>query len=233
MPVADTVSCGIAVIAWVCQHPRLMRLGGAMDADVEALLRALATRNAPLHWAEATVLVNRDAFARARDAGLLRHILQDTVLTQAGRAAVGAADYAAHDPVTWPAESRERLYLSGYCHVLALALHDLSGFPIVLLRDRRMKGRDGAAGVLHVFVEAPDSCCYDIDGLTSRARMLADTKAKSPVFQAIARDELAAFVGEYGHLVRYDEEDVTCARGVAVSLGLLGSHAPSLAEVRR
>jgi hypothetical protein len=58
--------------------------------DIQRLLRDLAARDAPMHWTEASALVSDDAWAKVRDDGLVRFILQYCVLSEAGRIAAGA-----------------------------------------------------------------------------------------------------------------------------------------------
>jgi hypothetical protein len=83
----------------------------------------------------------------------------------------------------------------------------------VALRDRHQLARDGSPGVVHAFVQSPGGICYDADGRKDRAGIIADTCAAAPSFHVLGgRDGLAPFVGNFGHLAEFCDEDVEAAR---------------------
>jgi hypothetical protein len=55
----------------------------------------------------------------------------------------------------------ERLFTERYCEVLAKALHERTGWPIVVVSD----GPDGVVGWLHAAVRRPDGMIVDIEGV--------------------------------------------------------------------
>src|SRR5512132_4409621 len=74
-------------------------------------------------------------------------------------------------PVTTGANSRdtERVFTRGQCHSLAFALHELTGWPVVLLcYDEDLNVLDAAVGDPyswgHAVVRRPDGLLVDING---------------------------------------------------------------------
>jgi hypothetical protein len=60
------------------------------------------------------------------------------------------------------------VYAGGRCYELALALHETTGWPIVLLTDVAVDDWDGPS--YHVAVRMPDGALLDILGRDSRFR---------------------------------------------------------------
>lgn len=187
-------------------------LSGAAMALLEEIRRAPHGLTLDVHSRD--VETGRAA-VEAAQRGLIKVRHRRYVLTRTGRELLGAADYTGHDPSAWPAEDRERFYLSGYCHVLALALHEHTGHQLVLLLDGAVKSRFGGPAVFHVFVETPDGQAIDFDGHTSRERMVRDCGAKKPLFRAVCRAGLMAKVGQFNDLAEFDADDLDCAKRAA------------------
>ncbi|MCE6958073.1 hypothetical protein LAZ40_03255 [Cereibacter sphaeroides] len=146
-----------------------------------------------------------EAWRACRSAGLTVERGDRFFLTEAGAVRLGIADYRARDTSGWPPEDAERFYLQGYCHVLALALHRMTGWPLVAaLRP------DGAP--LHVFVEDEGGDPWDVDGRTSRARIQEDCGLGRILFRSFP-DEAAvhALTGGHDRMRDFDEEDVRIA----------------------
>lgn len=73
---------------------------------------------------------------------------------------LGAKVEQAHD-------AYEAKYLAGCCHVMAIALHELTGLPILALWDANEEGFDGdPGGLVHYFVEDEAGLVYDVNGST-------------------------------------------------------------------
>ena len=59
-------------------------------------------------------------------------------------------------------EDDDDMFANGYCHVLAKALHERTGWPMVVVSD----GPDGVVGWVHAGVRRPDGKILDVRGET-------------------------------------------------------------------
>lgn len=69
----------------------------------------------------------------------------------------------------------KRAFKFGDCDILAVALHDATGWPIVKITDKHNVFDDGEAGggsALHYMVRHPDGGLVDVDGLHSEDEIL-------------------------------------------------------------
>jgi RNAse (barnase) inhibitor barstar len=70
--------------------------------------------------------------------------------------------------MTWiPTERERHTYLFGYCHFLALAIHEKTGWPM-------MAWVDSDEIPTHVCVETPEGLLLDIDGIRSSEQMMRE-----------------------------------------------------------
>lgn len=111
--------------------------------------------------------VLRQAYPACSHAGLTASTRDLIVLTDAGAALLGLQDYRGNDPSTWPAELAEKMFLRGYCHALAVALHRLFGHELV------MASKSGIP--FHVLVRRQDGALIDYDGETTLERIQQDS----------------------------------------------------------
>ena len=135
-----------------------------------------------------------DAFRECLYAGLLEHALHRFVLTDAGAEHLGLTGYTGNDPSTWDDKDAEALFVRGYCHALAVALHRSHGFDLVVLADRGNRP-------WHVFVQDDDEVPYDFDGATNRERMVNDTGVGKHRFVRLASEaDLRRYIGGHNRL---------------------------------
>lgn len=145
-----------------------------------------------------------DAFRECSHRDLVAIRAERFLLTDAGVALLGLADYPAADPSTWPDELAENLYVKGYCHALAVALSRRYGYGLGILVSGRLP--------LHVFAVEASGEPVDYDGPTSLERMLADCGVKHATFLTLAGEGgLASYIGGHDRLPPMGEGDVSMA----------------------
>lgn len=109
----------------------------------------------------------RDAYVACSHSDYAVHVHDHIVLTDAGAALLGLQRYRGNDPSTWPAAQAEKMFLRGYCHALAVALHRLHGHELVMAAVSGMP--------FHVLVRREDGMLLDYDGETTMQRIRQDS----------------------------------------------------------
>lgn len=142
-----------------------------LSPEAQYLLTLVGEAPAGLPWerilrASETGGSLRETYVTCSHAGLLTVVQHIVVLTEAGARRAGMPTYRGNDPSTWPAEQAEKMFLRGYCHALAIALHRLFGHELV------MAAKSGLP--LHVLVRRDDGVLLDFDGETTIDRIQQD-----------------------------------------------------------
>lgn len=137
--------------------------------------------------------------------------LDVTPLPQLGQPSLTPAPAGLVQPV-----SPEVMFTSGWCHVLALEVHDRTGWPVVVVSD----GPHGPVGWVHAGVQLPDGRVLDVRGAHDPLRWLAEWEE---VVDAYGRD----FNDQRDDVYDYDSDRVVMAEWDASGASAGTAPAPS------
>lgn len=101
-------------------------------------------------------------------------------------------------------------YMSEGCSQYALAVHDYTGYPIVLFTGNDGDEFDLGFDIFHVAVKHPDKDCFiDVKGCRDKNEIFNDFGNKNLVIEYITRDELLSYMGDNDKnpLCPFDKED--------------------------
>lgn len=157
-------------------------------------------------------------FRAAWEAGLIRVANKTIVMTDRGALSLSCFNH--HRPSAWPVERTGEFYRRGYCHVLALALHQKTGLPLLALQDQAIRPFHGGLPIVHVGVAVDGGHMLDVEGARPLADTVSDCRARRPKFVPMTESELRQSAGPFASLAVFTDEDVTWAEEVAIRLGL-------------
>ena len=145
-----------------------------------------------------------EAYRECASAGLVHAGPRNLYLTESGARAIGLEPAPCSDPSGWDDGDAADLYLRGFCHVLAVALHRVYGHDIVAVLSGGMP--------LHVLVRDADGTLIDFDGPTTRERILSNCGVPGATLVPLGGEQaVTRLVGGHGRLAGYGEADVAMA----------------------
>lgn len=89
-------------------------------------------------------------------------------------------------------EDARELFSFGYCHLLAAALYERTGWPLVVIEQAK-PSLGGAWGWAHVGILTPAGLFLDIDGATSQFEIERDWQRYGPSVRLRVLDTLTEF----------------------------------------
>lgn len=122
-------------------------------------------------------------------------------------------------------------YMTGECHVFAVAVHRALGYPFVLLVDEADAYAPGVPAVHHVYCDDGHGHLVDTRGAHDRTDVLAQWEAtehgEPSVLELDSEAELDKFCGEGWNvpLTSYSEQDVAAASEFATRAGIIPARA--------
>jgi hypothetical protein len=118
-----------------------------------------------------------------------------------------------------PTEQMVEYYMGGGCAYLAIALHELMGWGMVILTDEAVYESWGKRKkyplIAHIFVHRPDGLAVDIKGPRRREDIREDFfDLEEPHTESISLDQLRSLMGDFKPLYEYSESEVAEAKRI-------------------
>jgi len=114
--------------------------------------------------------------------------------------------------------------MRGACPYFAIALHELTGFPLAILIDRDAPWESFGAEqiyplIAHIFVLTPEDQALDVKGVRPVEDVVAEFHdLESPAVEQISIKALRSLMGNFRPLCRYNAKEIAEAKRLARKL---------------